>query len=387
MLLARTAGNDARARAEERAGFWAAIVASNLPDADFILGGISGGGKLGYLLHHRGYTHTLLAIVPLALVSAWAGAKIGGITFRSSWKRLLALSVAALLLHVGADSCNDYGVHPFSPFNDRWFYGDTLFIIEPLILLALLPMAILSAGSLAARVGWSSLLALLMVLIWVGPFTPFPVATILSCWGAVLFLAQRKWVGVSVPWGVLVLTFVAFAAGARATSVKMVELFGPKVGSERRGFVHTPAPGNPLCWRVIATSVEEGGSYLARLGVLSLWPEVFRPEECFARVRAERTVLLSPVSLAPRSELHWIGEFRGEVAELRDLAARSCQFSALLRFIRVPYWQRVGTRMIAGDLRYDHESGLGFAEIDLDAPGECPARVPSWIPPFQTENL
>src|SRR5690606_11812657 len=43
-----------------------AVLANNLPDFDFVYVGITS-GQLGYLLHHRGHTHTLPAVVPLAL--------------------------------------------------------------------------------------------------------------------------------------------------------------------------------------------------------------------------------------------------------------------------------------------------------------------------------
>ena len=47
-------------------------LANNAPDLDFLYSGITP-GKLGYLLHHRGHTHTLLATVPLALLALGCG--------------------------------------------------------------------------------------------------------------------------------------------------------------------------------------------------------------------------------------------------------------------------------------------------------------------------
>ena len=38
------------------------IVAANLPDADLFYSGI-GGDRLRYMLHHRGYTHTVVVAV------------------------------------------------------------------------------------------------------------------------------------------------------------------------------------------------------------------------------------------------------------------------------------------------------------------------------------
>jgi inner membrane protein len=51
-----------------RAGAYAiAIIANNAPDIDFTYAGISG-KRFGYLLQHRGYTHTLPAALGFALL-------------------------------------------------------------------------------------------------------------------------------------------------------------------------------------------------------------------------------------------------------------------------------------------------------------------------------
>ena len=46
--------------------WFASAAANNIPDVDFIYSNISG-PELGYLLHHRGYTHTFLAAPILGL--------------------------------------------------------------------------------------------------------------------------------------------------------------------------------------------------------------------------------------------------------------------------------------------------------------------------------
>jgi inner membrane protein len=53
-----------------------------------------------------------------------------------------------------------------------------------------------------------------------------------------------------------------------------------------------------------------------------------------------------------------------------------------MRFIRVPWLAAVGKDAVLGDLRYDREKELGFAEVALrDPPGPCPQPVPDWQPP------
>ena len=46
---------------------------------------------------------------------------------------LIVLAVLAPLLHLALDFTNSYGVHPFWPVDNHWYYGDAVFIVEPLI--------------------------------------------------------------------------------------------------------------------------------------------------------------------------------------------------------------------------------------------------------------
>src|SRR5262245_42506739 len=59
-----------------RIAYWLSAVCNNLPDVDLLYVGITP-GKLGYLLHHRGHTHTvlgglLLSILPFLIALAVA---------------------------------------------------------------------------------------------------------------------------------------------------------------------------------------------------------------------------------------------------------------------------------------------------------------------------
>ena len=52
-------------------------------------------------------------------------------------RELLLLSCVAILSHPILDSLNTYGVRWLMPFSGRWFYGDTMFIVDPWVWLAL----------------------------------------------------------------------------------------------------------------------------------------------------------------------------------------------------------------------------------------------------------
>src|SRR5688572_22760011 len=107
----------------------AGVIASNLPDIDLVYTGIAP-APLGYLLHHRGHTHTVVGLVAQGLlIAAFALVPPLRRAIRAAGSaRFAALVAASLGLHVVLDSWNTYGVHPFWPADARWFYGDAVFI-------------------------------------------------------------------------------------------------------------------------------------------------------------------------------------------------------------------------------------------------------------------
>ena len=55
---------------------------------------------------------------------------------RARFGPLLVLSLLSVVSHAGLDWLNSYGVRLLMPFEGRWFYGDSLFIIDPWLWLA-----------------------------------------------------------------------------------------------------------------------------------------------------------------------------------------------------------------------------------------------------------
>ncbi len=125
-------------------------LASNFPDLDLVLTKLLE-APLGYLLHHRGHTHTLLAALgEVALLLGlvwllWPAAR--GLLRTSPRARFAALLTACvgMVLHISMDGLNVYGVHPFWPFDARWYYGDLIFIVEPVFWIAFgIPLALMA---------------------------------------------------------------------------------------------------------------------------------------------------------------------------------------------------------------------------------------------------
>jgi inner membrane protein len=116
---------------------WAGVALALLPDIDFLLVFLD---RLTFIQHHRGFTHSLMALPLLALLVAGLGRCLGG----PRWFRpLFLLSLAVLASHLLLDVATSYGTQILSPFSRRKFTLDWLFIIDPCLTLILL------AGALA----------------------------------------------------------------------------------------------------------------------------------------------------------------------------------------------------------------------------------------------
>ncbi|MFZ2491407.1 MAG: metal-dependent hydrolase, partial [Thermoanaerobaculia bacterium] len=142
----------------------ALVIGANAPDLDAIL----------YFTNHddlalgfrRGWTHGVLALAVLpfiqtALLLLWDRLRPDP-SQRASPRVLLLLSALATLTHPTLDWLNNYGMRWLMPFDGRWFYGDAVYIMDPLL------WTILGAGWLATRrptvllfTGWAVVMALL----------------------------------------------------------------------------------------------------------------------------------------------------------------------------------------------------------------------------------
>ena len=142
------------------------ILGANAPDMDAVTMLIDRDLSLGF---RRGWTHGVLAITVLPIlltgliclldrcIARWRGAPP-----RARPGRLLLLAYIAVASHPALDWLNTYGVRLLMPFDGRWFYGDALFILDPLVWL-LAGAAVVAAHSRTAA-GMAAWLALGLVM-------------------------------------------------------------------------------------------------------------------------------------------------------------------------------------------------------------------------------
>ncbi len=140
----------------------ALIIGANLPDVDaacfFWLHGTE------HLAFRRGITHGPPALVLLPLILAgllWGWdrwqTKRGTrpearLPVRFGW--LYAMAFIGCLSHPFFDWLNVYGIRLLEPFSSQWFYGDTLFIIDPWLWAVLIAAVWLSRRREKAGAEW-----------------------------------------------------------------------------------------------------------------------------------------------------------------------------------------------------------------------------------------
>ena len=137
--LVGAAFGEAGLKRRTRFGSATLMIAANLPDLDVLVFATD----IPSVAFRRGWTHGAVAqvLLPVALTAVmWAVSR--------AWparddrtpvhvRSLLLLSYVGVLSHVALDLLNTYGTRLLMPFDDRWFYGDAVFIVDPWLWLAL----------------------------------------------------------------------------------------------------------------------------------------------------------------------------------------------------------------------------------------------------------
>ena len=133
------------------------------PDIDsaiYFWGGVTG------LQHHRGITHSLIGAPFMAggvtalvygihrwrssrqKASSQGAASDASPRLLPNWKLLYVYALLGSLVHLFQDFTNNYGVRPFAPFNEKWYAWDIVFIVDPIMLVAMV-LALVLPGLMA----------------------------------------------------------------------------------------------------------------------------------------------------------------------------------------------------------------------------------------------
>ena len=318
------------------------LIGVNLADIDGIA---KFWGQDASLYFRRGWSHGIVALVVLPLLLAgliWLWNRWRNRTaedrqaFRPGWIVLLAF--LAVWTHPMLDWMNTYGVRLLMPFDERWFYGDTLFIIDPWIWL------VLAAGVLLARQTNYSELSFWIVLgvlsSWLILNTEHANVWIQSAWfgGLALIVILRisrsgnnsapTYARASIT--MVIMYICALYGVARITENQMVEQYETTLQSQAN-----PLPGLPFSHRVIL-----------------VYDEYYRV-------------------IWPQGEVYEIP--REKPNQIVKTAMQSESIRGFVNWMRFPYWEveetAEGWRVKLWDLRYQgpgsHGASIGFAQVDV----------------------
>ena len=387
------------------------VIGANLPDADvpwhWVLQGLGIYDDLQLLLHHRGWTHTLLGAaiwIPLLAGTAllwrrWQSRRSGArADLTGEFQCLVTLSALAVLSHILLDFTNDYGVHPLSPFSNRWFYGDTVFIIEPWLWAVAVPALLRSTAHRALRVALGAVLAFGAALSWIAPQMSFA-AMVVAAIGTIvaLVLMPRCSPGQATAAGIggWILVTLCLAAGTGAVRARVLAA-APINGATRpaaeeryRRFdvIVSPSPSNPFCARAITVDANETQYRLTTAWVAAA-PTLISAAWCERAAHTDTATgaFHIPMQRAIAAEspgIKWGWSWTAPRAELATLTSGQCQIAAWVRFARAPFWVRTGIDSVTvGDLRYDRDRGMRVSRFTFPRRARrCPAAVPPWARP------
>lgn len=164
------------------------VIAANIPDIDALV--YLGSDSAFAVSFRRGWTHGLPALVVWAVLLAacfarWSRAapqtdRPAGPAGRFTARDFLLLAAICVVSHPLLDLMNTYGIRLLMPFSDRWFYGDTLFIVDPPLLALLGVGALVSSQALRRSKPWAerpARTALALALVYVATMQAMSAAT------------------------------------------------------------------------------------------------------------------------------------------------------------------------------------------------------------------
>lgn len=225
------------------------------------------------LAHRRGVTHGIAALIVLPLLvtsllllwDRWVRRRRSPDARPAQAGQLFLLTALGVSLHLFFDWLNNYGVRLLMPFDDRWFYGDVLFIIDPWLWLMLGGITFLTwSARRVALVAWAILAIVLSLPMFLSELVA-PAARILWLLAlAALVVIRLRWSaqqmgsqGVTLVTRIVLLVAAAYIganiAGAAAAR-EQVRVIASAQGLEVNDVMVGPVAINPLRGNVIVQS-------------------------------------------------------------------------------------------------------------------------------------
>lgn len=348
------------------------VLAANAPDADIVTAVV--GGRWSYVHHHRGITHSIVGTLVLALLLPLLFYLIDWIVSRVRKRlptvRLKGAILASLIVsttHPLLDWTNNYGVRFLLPWNSRWFYGDFVFIIDPVLWVTLGGAVFLVTSNTRRQIAlWLIAVAIPTFLVFFGPInrgglanpTLLRILWIVALVALVILFQQqigRRW-GSRVPLAAFGTVFI-YLGGlflVHTVAFRQAKQESARLAAERSEQVMKvaamPTLANPFHWQCVFET--ERAAYRFELSLIG--------NTSNAVIRHEKPVALNPQAMAqasrdPRTRI-FLSFARFPVARIAD---QDCVSQTLVQF---------------ADLRYT-EPGRDRGTFSLEVPVDCPLSI------------
>jgi inner membrane protein len=338
------------------------IVAANLADIDALAMLV---GSDFSLYVRRGWTHGVLAwvVLPLVLVGVmlgwdrWVRRRRTPDAEPADLRWLVGLSYLGFMTHPLLDWLNTYGVRLLMPFDGQWFYGDSLFIVDPWLWLVCASAVVLARSrSKMSIAGWSVLGLATTALIFGFGEIPLPVKIVWTV-GVATIVAMRVggWLDTrtrqiaTVSLALAALYIAAMVSGTLYTKSMATAAFEAQ-GLEVERILSGPVPGNPL----VRDGVVKGASATG--------------------AATYRFFEIDPLADETFVEPH-PGVDVDQPGPIVKAAMAAPQVRGFRNWVRFPSWEVQtlddGYRVILRDLRYvepgaTESRGIGLAIVELD---------------------
>jgi len=338
------------------------IIGANIPDVDALAMLVSSDYALWF---RRGWTHGILALFiwPFLLTGLMLGVDhlIQKLNQRRNSNRqgppmrplmLLGIAFIGVWSHPLLDLLNTYGVRLLMPFSETWFYGDTLFIIDPWFwLLAGAGVVLARSKSWVGISGWIVLGTATTALITTADVVPWVVKGVwLTGLTAIIIVRwSGRYQGVTQPIAFTLLAtlilYIAFMiTGSKLTASHARDQLHER-GSEIKQVMANPLPARLF----LRTGIAASDTHYYRFRVNWSRPDSFE-------LTGEPIPIKAPDSIV-------------------EAALNSPEIRGLRNWMRFPAYEvhrkDDGWKVIIRDLRYVHPEqeiavGIGMAVVELD---------------------
>ncbi|MGH1467531.1 MAG: metal-dependent hydrolase [Bdellovibrionales bacterium] len=357
------------------------VFASNFPDFDLLLQLVDS-SLLGYMTNHRGHTHTLLGLAAEFLFVLTASFLISKFLFKSPFskenlKYITPVLAFGLISHVSLDFMNAYGVHPFWPVNNKWLYGDFLYIIEPLLWITMSTafFHIIKSGYFRyIFLGFSISSPLIFTSLG---FSSWVNTTLVLLFSLVLFFHLKGKTPLRVAKeGLTFLVSIICIFALQSTYAKSnlkTSLAKVTDGYKLIDIETSPFPSNFMCWHFLGVFTDNT-EYRVYSGTYS-------PSKLFSKScpswKGSKGVPPTITKLEDTDHIKFDGLYTQPLKTLKDVYSLNCKTKAWFTYARIPFF----FENTLHDLRYSIKSKESFARLDLDSEQECLVIPSPWTPP------